>query len=234
MTNIFDQITARAPVEQALEDNETQAAEQEVTLDPTRTAQRLREALQALLSDGLLEQAHKPNLYRTAMHELPQLNALLEPLDLQARVDDVRGLVFLRVWRDEQATVEEDWSHPLVRRQRLTLEQSVLLAFLRQLFVRHEQEAGLGDSNAWVAVDELVALMSGVMGDSGSESKEKSRLLTLLNQLKAHGVVTDPDSHGRVQIRPLIAHLANPETLEALLQQLLEHTSDVENREEQA
>lgn len=234
MTNIFDQITARAPVEQALEDNETQAAEQEVTLDPTRTAQRLREALQALLSDGLLEQAHKPNLYRTAMHELPQLNALLEPLDLQARVDDVRGLVFLRVWRDEQATVEEDWSHPLVRRQRLTLEQSVLLAFLRQLFVSHEQEAGLGDSNVWVAVDELVALMSGVMGDSGSESKEKSRLLTLLNQLKAHGVVTDPDSHGRVQIRPLIAHLANPETLEALLQQLLEHTSDVENREEQA
>ncbi len=234
MTNIFDQITARAPVEQALEDNETQAAEQEVTLDPTRTAQRLREALQALLSDGLLEQAHKPNLYRTAMHELPQLNALLEPLDLQARVDDVRGLVFLRVWRDEQATVEEDWSHPLVRRQRLTLEQSVLLAFLRQLFVSHEQEAGLGDSNAWVAVDELVALMSGVMGDSGSESKEKNRLLTLLNQLKAHGVVTDPDSHGRVQIRPLIAHLANPETLDALLQQLLEQTADTENREDPA
>lgn len=234
MTNIFDQITARAPVEQAQVDNEVQATEQEVTLAPARTAQRLREALQALLSDGLLEQAHKPNLYRTAMHELPQLNTLLEPLDLQARVDDVRGLVFLRVWRDDQATVEEDWSHPLVRRQRLTLEQSVLLAFLRQLFVSHEQEAGLGDSNAWVAVDELVALMSGVMGDSGSESKEKSRLLTLLNQLKAHGVVTDPDSHGRVQIRPLIAHLANPETLDALLQQLLEQTADTENREDPA
>lgn len=234
MTNIFDQITARAPVEQAQVDNEVQATEQEVTLDPTRTAQRLREALQALLSDGLLEQAHKPNLYRTAMHELPQLNTLLEPLDLQARVDDVRGLVFLRVWRDDQATVEEDWSHPLVRRQRLTLEQSVLLAFLRQLFVSHEQEAGLGDSNAWVAVDELVALMSGVMGESGSESKEKNRLLTLLNQLKAHGVVTDPDSHGRVQIRPLIAHLANPETLDALLQQLLEQTADTENREDPA
>lgn len=234
MTNIFDQITARAPVEQAQVDNEVQATEQEVTLAPARTAQRLREALQALLSDGLLEQAHKPNLYRTAMHELPQLNTLLEPLDLQARVDDVRGLVFLRVWRDDQATVEEDWSHPLVRRQRLTLEQSVLLAFLRQLFVSHEQEAGLGDSNAWVAVDELVALMSGVMGDSGSESKEKNRLLTLLNQLKAHGVVTDPDSHGRVQIRPLIAHLANPETLDALLQQLLEQTADTENREDPA
>lgn len=234
MTNIFDQMTARSLVESKLEDSEAQTTEQEALVDSARTAQRLREALQALLSDGLLEQAHKPNLYRTAMHELPQLNALLEPLDLQARVDDVRGLVFLRVWRDEQATVEDDWSHPLVRRQRLTLEQSVLLAFLRQHFVSHEQEAGLGDSHAWVAVDELVALMSGVMGDSGSESKEKSRLLTLLNQLKAHGVVTDPDSHGRVQIRPLIAHLANPETLEALLQQLLEQTSGVENREEQA
>jgi hypothetical protein len=37
-----------------------------------------------------------------------------------------------------------------------------------------------------------------------------------------------------VQIRPLIAHLANPKTLEALLQQLLEHTADAENSEEQA
>lgn len=234
MTNIFDQMTARRSAEPEREGSDTQATEQAVAAESTRTRQRLREALQALLGDGLLEQAHKPNLYRTAMHELPQLNALLEPLDLQARVDEVRGLVFLRVWRDEHATVEDDWSHPLVRRQRLTLEQSVLLAFLRQHFVSHEQDAGLGDSNAWVAVDELVALMSGVMGDSGSESKEKSRLLTLLNQLKAHGVVTDPDSHGRVQIRPLIAHLANPETLEALLQQLHEQAANAENSEEQA
>lgn len=230
MTNIFDQMAARSAAEQELDDSETQTP----VVDSMRTAQRLREALQALLSDGLLEQAHKPNLYRTAMHELPQLNILLEPLDLQASVDDVRGLVFLRVLRDDQAAVEDEWSHPLVRRQRLTLEQSVLLVFLRQHFVSHEQEAGLGDSNAWVAVDELVALMSGVLGASGSESKEKSRVLTLLNQLKIHGVVTDPDVHGRVQIRPLIAHLANPETLEALLQQLLEQAADTENMEDKA
>lgn len=230
MTNIFDQMAARSAAEQELDDSETQTP----VVDSMRTAQRLREALQALLSDGLLEQAHKPNLYRTAMHELPQLNILLEPLDLQASVDDVRGLVFLRVLRDDQAAVEDEWSHPLVRRQRLTLEQSVLLVFLRQHFVSHEQEAGLGDSNAWVAVDELVALMSGVLGASGSESKEKNRVLTLLNQLKIHGVVTDPDVHGRVQIRPLIAHLANPETLEALLQQLLEQAADTENMEDKA
>lgn len=230
MTNIFDQMAARSAAEQELDDSETQTP----VVNSMRTAQRLREALQALLSDGLLEQAHKPNLYRTAMHELPQLNILLEPLDLQASVDDVRGLVFLRVLRDDQAAVEDEWSHPLVRRQRLTLEQSVLLVFLRQHFVSHEQEAGLGDSNAWVAADELVALMSGVLGASGSESKEKSRVLTLLNQLKIHGVVTDPDVHGRVQIRPLIAHLANPETLEALLQQLLEQAADTENMEDKA
>ncbi len=230
MTNIFDQMAARSAAEQELDDSKTQTP----VVDSMRTAQRLREALQALLSDGLLEQTHKPNLYRTAMHELLQLNILLEPLDLQASVDDVRGLVFLRVLRDDQAAVEDEWSHPLVRRQRLTLEQSVLLVFLRQHFVSHEQEAGLGDSNAWVAVDELVALMSGVLGASGSESKEKSRVLTLLNQLKIHGVVTDPDVHGRVQIRPLIAHLANPETLEALLQQLLEQAADTENMEEKA
>jgi hypothetical protein len=188
----------------------------------SRTGQRLREALQTLLADGMLEQERKPNLYRTALLEQLALNAALEPMDLHARVDEVRGLVFLQVLREDHHEVEDDWSHPLVRRQRLTLEQSLLLAVLRQYFVNHEQEAGVGDNNAWVAVDELVAAMQTFLGDHGSEAKERSRILTLLNQLKAHGVVSDPDEHGRVKIRPVIAHLANPENLEALLQQLRE------------
>lgn len=61
MTNIFDQMTARSAAEQELDDSKTQTP----VVDSMRTAQRLREALQALLSDGLLEQAHKPNMIRT-------------------------------------------------------------------------------------------------------------------------------------------------------------------------
>lgn len=218
--SIFDQLAAGEPEPDKQPETE-QSIEQPLEFEEnTRTGQRLREALQALLADGVLEQERKPNLYRTAFLEQPALNALIEPLDFSASVDEVRGLVFLRVLREDNADAEDDWSHPLVRRQRLTLEQSLLLAVLRQQFVNHEQEAGVGDSNVLVAVDELVAAMQSFLGDSGSETKERERVLTLLNQLKNHAVVTDPDEHGRVRIRPLIAHLANPENLQALLHQL--------------
>lgn len=218
--SIFDQLAAKATAPENPPETEQPSEIPVQTEESTRTGQRLREALQALLADGILEQERKPNLYRTALLEQPVLNALLEPLDFVAAVDEVRGLVFLRVLREEGADIEDDWSHLLVRRQRLTLEQSLLLAVLRQQFVNHEQEAGVGDSNVLVAVDELVAAMQSFLGDSGSESKERERVLTLLNQLKNHGVVTDPDEHGRVKIRPVIAHLANPENLQALLHQL--------------
>lgn len=218
--SIFDRITARPQPADDEPDAGLPAGLPEADESAQRTGQRLREALQALLADGILEQERKPNLYRTAMLEQPALNVLLEPLDFEARVDEVRGLVFLQVRREEDGSLEDDWSHPLVRRQRLTLEQSLLLAILRQHFVNHEQDAGVGDSNALVAVDELVSGLHSFLGDGGSESRARERVLTLLNQLKSHGVVTDPDEHGRVKIRPVIAHLANPENLQALLQQL--------------
>lgn len=233
MTNIFDRITA-GPTETNNAEPELLQAELQTsghTDEQERTPQRLREALQILLSDGLLEQVRKPNLYRTAVLEVFALNVLLEPLDLQARVDEVRGLVFLQVLRTGLESVDEDWSHPLVRRQRLTLEQSLLLAILRQHFVHHEQEAGVGDTNAWVAVDELVAGLGSYVGDGGSESKERNRVITLLNQLKIHGVVSDPDQHGRVQIRPVIAHLANPDSLQALLQFMREQQVSEEQKQ---
>lgn len=219
--SIFDRLAAGEPEPVHQPSAELSVEEPAgVAEESARTGQRLREALQALLADGVLEQERKPNLYRTAFLQQPALNAMLEPLDFQASIDEVRGLVFLRVLRDDHAGIDDDWSHPLVRRQRLTLKQSLLLAVLRQQFVNHEQEAGVGDSNVLVAVDELVAAMQSFLGDSGSETKERERILTLLNQLKNHGVVTDPDEHGRVKIRPLIAHLASPENLQALLHQL--------------
>jgi hypothetical protein len=46
-----------------------------------------------------------------------------------------------------------------------------------------------------------------------------------LDQLKGHGLVSAIDSHDRVNIRPIIAHLANPENLQALLHWLREQAS---------
>lgn len=189
----------------------------------SRTAVQIREVAKELTRYGLLEASRKPNLYRVLQNQHQQVAAILEPLDLAVTIDDVRGIAFITVRVDDNDLNEfdendpEDWSHPLVRRQRLTLEQSLLVAILRQHFVVHEQEAGVGADDLRVAVDELIPEFQIYLGDPGSEAKERSRMLTLLDQLKAHGLVSEPDAHERVAVRPIIAHLASPENLQHLL-----------------
>ena len=190
-----------------------------------RTPTKVREVAKELTRYGLIEAARKPNLYRVLQTNQQTLAAILEPLDLDLAIDDVRGIAFITVRADEEdgelsldeQSDPEDWSHPLVRRQRLTLEQSLLIAILRQRFVVHEQEAGIGADDARVAVDELIPEFQLYLGDPGSEAKERNRMLTLLDQLKGHGLVSEPDTHERVSIRPIIAHLASPENLQHLL-----------------
>jgi hypothetical protein len=187
----------------------------------TRTLKKIREATQELLKYGLLEEASKPNLYRVVLTHPEEVTRILEALDLDVGIDEIRGLLYVKVRLDE--TPEQDeWSHPLVRRQRLNLEQSLLVAILRQHFVAWEQESGTGASQAQIAIDDLLPQLQIYLGDPGSESKERTRLLTLLDQLKGHGLVTSPDAHERIVIRPIIAHLADPINLQALLAWLKE------------
>lgn len=203
--------------------------------DDARTPIKVREAVKELTRYGLVEAARKPNLYRVLLNEQKTLTAILEPLDLDLKIDDVRGIAFITVLASDDdadlATDEqsdpEDWSHPLVRRQRLTLEQSLLIAILRHRFVAHEQEAGVGADEARVAVDELIPEFQVYLGDPGSEAKERTRMLTLLDQLKGHGLVSEPDGHERVTIRPIIAHLASPENLQHLLVWLRERRGNI-------
>lgn len=233
MTGIFDRITRESG------NNESYAGDTEKTLaiptaggatsleeESSRTDKALREAMQELLRVGLLEASHRPNLYRMALVDLDRLNVLLEPMDLRAQADEIRGLVFLAVRHDDESRAQDDWSHPLVRKQRLNLEQTLLVAILRQHFVASEQEAGTGSEQAMVAVDELIPHVQVFLGESGSEARDRTRVLQLLDQLKGHGLVSAPDSHDRVIIRPMIAHLANPENLTALLRTLKQRLAD--------
>ena len=148
-----------------------------------------------------------------------EVAAVLEPLDLVLRLDSHRGVAFLAVAPafQECQGFDDGWAHPLVRRQRLTLEQSLLVALLRQAFVMHEQESGVGQGAAVIAVNELLPQFMAYIGDSKSDAINESRLLSLLDQLKTYGIVSEIDKKQEVTIRPLIAHLANPESLAALL-----------------
>ncbi len=84
----------------------------------------------------------------------------------------------------------------------------------------HEQESGIGQSAAKIAVDDLLPQYLTYVQDSGSDTKNESRLLSLLDQLKTYAIVSEVDKNQEVTIRPLIAHLANPESLQALLKTL--------------
>jgi hypothetical protein len=195
----------------------TTATTEEVSSTDAYTPRYIKDATLELLKYGLLEASSKPNLYRTATTHSADINRVLEPLDLHLRIDEVRGLVYLAVAQTATEQIDDEWSHPLVRRQRLNLEQSLLIAILRQQFVAHEQEAGLGAKEALISLDDILPQLQTYLGSLGSDLLEQKRLRNLLEQLKGYGVVSEINRHDQLSIRPIIAHLANPESLTNLL-----------------
>lgn len=229
--NIFDQLTASdAPAIGPEADTEAVPGDGSAppsspspsSAEPSanHTPQAIKQCCQTLLKQGLLEAARAPKLYQTALTQQGVLRQFLEPFDLDLTLDDVRGLAFLTVAEPLSEDPQTDeWSHPLVRRQRLTLEQSLLVAILRKRFLIHEQEAGMGAGGAVAFVDELIPELQVYLPDLGSDLKEQERARSLLEKLKGHGIVSAVDDKDQITIRPIIAHLANPENLQALLEQ---------------
>ena len=231
--DIFDRIAASAATPQAANelskeelpalDHQGLEAKNASTKD-ARTPPSVRRALQHLLAHGWLESAAKPQWFRLIAAQTTLLDALLEPLDLRVVVDDVRGLAFLAVvpdyaGDDADESEQDDWTHPLMKRQRLTLEQSLLLALLRREFLQREQESGTG-AVVRVTVDSLLPQLETYLGSMGSDMQERKRLTQLLENLRTHGMVSEVDAQDCITIRPMIVHLLNPENLQTLLLRL--------------
>ena len=198
----------------------------DLSITDARTPSAVRKALQHLLGHGWLESASKPKLFSLIAAQTARLDALLEPLDLRVVVDDVRGLAFLAVvpgyaGDDTDESEQDDWTHPLMKRQRLTLDQSLLLALLRREFLQREQESGVG-AVVRVTVDSLLPQLETYLGATGSDMQERKRLGQLLENLRTHGMVTEVDAQDCITIRPMIVHLLNPENLQTLLLHLRE------------
>lgn len=227
--DIFDRMAAQgasAQAEQSLSKEELPALVESgiATQSTSRTPPNVRQALQFLLAHGWLESATKPKLFSLIAAQTTLLDALLEPLDLRVVVDDVRGLAFLAVvpdyaGDDTDESEQDDWTHPLMKRQRLTLEQSLLLALLRREFLQREQESGTGTA-VRITVDSLLPQLETYLGATGSDMQERKRLGQLLENLRTHGMVTEVDAQDCITIRPMIVHLLNPENLQTLLLRL--------------
>lgn len=223
--DIFDRMASQ-PEQLPKEERSTDADSETPIENSSRTILNVRKALQYLLANGWLEAAAKPQLFRLIAAQTAQLDVLLEPLDLQMRIDDVRGLAFLAVvpgYENDAAdeSEQDDWTHPLMRRQRLTLEQSLLLAILRREFLQREQESGTG-TVVRITVDSLLPQLETYLGATGSDMQERKRLGQLLENLRGHGMVSEIDAQDCITIRPMIVHLLNPENLQALLLRLRE------------
>lgn len=221
MNDHFDKLVGREAPDQvagAAEALSADASAQGGETSGAGTPSVMKAAVQDLLRCGLIEQSGKPNLYRTLLGDPAAVERILEPFDLRLSVDEVRGIAFLVVAPELALTPEEAWQHPLVRRQRLTTEQSLLVALLRQAHIAYEQHHGIGADGARADIDDLLAQFDLYLGDSGSESRNRERLLRVLSQLQAHGIVSEPDKDDQISIRPIIVHLANPEHLQLLLQ----------------
>ena len=232
--DIFDQWASAAPVTDVDENTAAGDGVASVTT-PLATPVDLRRAVQELLKNGVLEHSAKPKMFSQIANDTARVNAQLEPLDLEVRVDDVRGLAFVAIASSYQpeGEDEDEWTHPLVRRLRLTLEQSLLLAVLRREFLQREQEGGLGVP-VRLAVDSLLPQLEIYLGSTGSDMQERKRLATLLESLRGHGVVSEVDAQDTVTLRPMMVHLANPQNLQALLQHLRGLAGNVATRTDAA
>ena len=229
--DIFDRMAAQAAgvgVPQSLSKEELPALSESALAPQTtsKTPPSVRQALQFLLAHGWLESAAKPKLFHLIAAQTALFDTLLEPLDLRVVVDDVRGLAFLAVvpgyaGDDTDESEHDDWTHPLMKRQRLTLDQSLLLALLRREFLQREQESGTG-AVVRITVDSLLPQLETYLGAMGSDMQERKRLLQLLENLRTHGMVTEVDAQDCITIRPMIVHLLNPENLQTLLLRLRE------------
>lgn len=250
MTNIFDRINASSPDENTLSQDSNDVPADGVSHDtdashenglsdgepPSATLRTVKELAQDLLKNGSLEESAAPAKFAKIATYKNELAAVFEPLDLAVRLDAHRGIAIVVVAESAYGDGElaDVWTHPLVRRQRLTLEQSLLVAVLRQFFASHEQEAGVGHRAAKFAVDDVVAQYLTYFEDSGSDSRNESRVLSLLDQLKTHGIVSEVDAKEAFVISPLIAHVANPASLASLLAVLREQTDGEQTDNEPA
>lgn len=178
---------------------------------------QLKQVAQELIRYGIVEMATKPKHYQSCLLNKAAIESILAALDLQLEIDDIRGIAFLKVLLSAEQQQDEAWSHPLLRRQRMNLEQSLMVAICRQAFSEHELEAGVGEQNARVHLDDLLPNLNQFLGASGSDERDEKRLRQLLEQLKSYGLVSEIDAHNQVTIRPLIAHVANPENLKNLI-----------------
>lgn len=228
MPSIFDELTGSSDEGEERDkdsgqepepDDDLEIDESDLEGDDQRTPRVIREVVQELFKNGFIEESDYKRLYRAALANTEQVEQIFEPFDLDVQYDEFRGLAFVRV-RRESGEIAEGWTHPLIRRYPFNLEQTLLIAVLRQHLIECEMESGVGSAIPQMTVDDVIIQLRAYLGEPGSDFKDRQRAVKLLTHLRKHHLISMSEQSDHFTIRPLIAHVANPGNLMALLQWL--------------
>ncbi|MDB5341311.1 MAG: hypothetical protein JWN70_6930 [Planctomycetaceae bacterium] len=152
MTNFFDRLVSpdaqhHDPIESSPDDDLQQTVDDVASTAEPSTAADVKRVAQELLKHGFLEESHKRELFRCAIAYEYEINVVLEPLDLEIRLDPHRGIAFLVVAPAAYTASDSDAavSEPVIATEELPefldqSEKALYQILLRSSRGRLEQE----------------------------------------------------------------------------------------------
>src|SRR5690606_2621371 len=111
--NIFDRMVTDAEEVSSVTSDRVESADCDAG-SHQNTATDVKRSTQELLRHGSLEESQKRDLFRLVMIHRSEISAVLEPLDLELRIDEHRGVAFLQVAQSayENRDDADVWTHP--------------------------------------------------------------------------------------------------------------------------
>jgi len=178
-----------------------------------------RSAFIYLLARGYVMIRTKPEFYASLLANDKAVLSVLIDLNLTMQVDHAAGLVALRSLAgtaEEEGEGEDDEDKTvLIRRQRLSQFQSIIVLILR----RHHRDRSLaGDSVITMEIEQIEQALVPFMHLTQSQTREDKRLNGALALCKKHGLILNVrGDESRIEISPLIRLVVDLNWLDTLL-----------------
>lgn len=208
----------QAPRERHLEkyaDSRTPEASEANPEDDALDAEttRYREALQRLISSGVIYESRHSELYQALLANKSQIRSTLRELGLRMTVDDSFGLIILRLPVSDDIE-EDEGAHPLVRRRRLTLLDSLVALVLRDHYMTREN---VGDRTVVIDVEQLEDALRAFLPIFGSETILRKRITGAIKRFKDYNILASlPGSDNEFEVTPVIRIVVNADMLQGL------------------
>lgn len=181
--------------------------------------QASRRAMQKLIARGVIYESRHEADYRVLVNDAEQVSGVLEELSLRMSIDREVGVILLRLPDDylEGEEEGEEGSHPLVRRRRMTLFDSLTAVVLR----KHYRERELtGEQRVRIDIEQLEQGLVPFLPLMGSEEIFRKHLRGVVDRFKDLNLLLSVrGSKTEFEIAPVIRVVVNAEWIESLVKE---------------